>query len=58
MRDLVEGGDCNQATLFPEWLDDYVVEDSSVRVIDVLIDDLSISGLSFRTEANNAGWPG
>jgi hypothetical protein len=33
--------------LFPESLDEYIVEDSAVRVIDVFIDDLDISGLGF-----------
>jgi hypothetical protein len=35
MSGFIEGEDRNQATLFPERLDDYVAEDSSVRVIDV-----------------------
>ncbi len=34
MSGFIEGEDRNQATLFPERLDDYVAEDSSVRVID------------------------
>ena len=43
--------------MFPERLDDYVAEDSPVRVIDVFIDDLDISGLGFKTEANDTGRP-
>jgi len=43
--------------MFPERLDDYVAEDSPVRVIDVFIDDLDISGLGFRTQANDTGRP-
>jgi len=43
--------------MFPERLDDYVAEDSAVRVIDVFIDDLDISGLGFRTEPNDTGRP-
>jgi transposase len=43
--------------LFPERLDDYVAEDSSVRVIDVFIDDLDISGLGFKTVPNETGRP-
>ncbi len=43
MSGFIEGEDRHQATLFPERLDDYVAEDSSVRVIDVFIDDLDIS---------------
>jgi len=57
MSGFIEGEDRNQATLFPERLDDYVAEDSPVRVIDVFIDDLDISGLGFRTQANDTGRP-
>jgi transposase len=58
MSGFIEGEDRNQATLFPERLDDYVVEDSPVRVIDVFIDDLDISGLGFKTEPGDTGRPG
>ena len=57
MSGFIEGEDRNQGTLFPERLDDYVAEDNPVRVIDVFIDDLDISGLGFRTEANDTGRP-
>jgi transposase len=57
MSGFIEGEDRNQATLFPERLDDYIAEDSSVRVIDVFIDDLDISGLGFKTVANDTGRP-
>ena len=57
MSGFIEGEDRNQATMFPERLDDYVAEDSPVRVIDVFIDDLDISGLGFRTQANDTGRP-
>jgi len=40
MSGFIEGEDRNQATLFPERLDDYVAEDSAVRVIDVFIDEV------------------
>ncbi len=33
MTDFLEGESRNQATLFPERLDDYIVEESPVRVI-------------------------
>ena len=46
MSGFIEGDDRSQATLFPERLDDYVAEDNAVRVIDIFIDDLDISGLS------------
>ena len=58
MSGFIEGDDRNQATLFPERLDDYVAEDSPVRVIDVFIDDLDISGLGFKTEPSDTGRPG
>jgi transposase len=57
MSGFIEGEDRTQATLFPERIDDYVAEDSPVRVIDVFIDDLDVSGLGFRTEPNATGRP-
>ena len=58
MSGFIEGEDRRQATLFPERLDDYVAEDNPVRVIDVFIDDLDISGLGFKSEAAGTGRPG
>ena len=58
MSGFIEGEDRSQSTLFPERVDDYVGEDSPVRVIDVFIDDLDISGLGFKTQANVTGRPG
>ena len=52
MSGFIAGENRYQATMFPERLDDYIAEDSSVRVIDVFIDELDISGLGFRTEPN------
>jgi len=57
MSGFIEGESRHQATMFPERLDDYVAEDSAVRVIDVFIDDLDISGLGFKTEPNDTGRP-
>jgi transposase len=57
MSGFIQGEDRFQATLFPERLDDYVAEDSAVRVIDVFIDELDLSGLGFRTQANDTGRP-
>ena len=57
MSGFIKGEDRFQATLFPERLDDYVAEDSAVRVIDVFLDDLDLSGLGFRTEPNDTGRP-
>ena len=57
MSGFIEGEDRHQATLFPERLDDYIGEDCAVRVIDMFIDDLDISGLGFKTEASDTGRP-
>jgi len=58
MSGFIVGDDRRQATLFPDRLDDYIAEDSAVRVIDVFIDDLDISGLGFNTEPSDTGRPG
>ena len=57
MSGFIEGEDRNQATLFPDRLDDYIAEDSAVHVIDVFLDDLDLSGLGFKTEPNDTGRP-
>ena len=57
MNGFIQGEDRSQATLFPERLDDYIAEDSAVRVIDVFLDDLDLSGLGFKTEPNDTGRP-
>ncbi|MEK6250062.1 MAG: IS1182 family transposase [Planctomycetales bacterium] len=57
MSGFIKGEDRNQATLFPERLDDYIAEDSAVRVIDVFLDQLDLSGLGFKTEPNDTGRP-
>jgi transposase len=58
MSGVIEGENRQQSTLFPERIDDYVEEDSVVRVVDVFIDWLDISGLGFRTEHVDTGRPG
>ena len=57
MSGFIEGEDRNQATLFPERLDDYIAQDSAVRVIDVFLDELDLSGLGFKTQPNDTGRP-
>ena len=57
MSGFIQGEDRTQATLFPERLDDYVAEDSAVRVIDVFIDELDLAGLGFKTLPNETGRP-
>ena len=58
MSGFIKGADRNQATLFPESLDDYVPEQSAVRVIDVFIDELDLASLGFKTEPADTGRPG
>ena len=58
MSGFIEGENRYQATLFPEKLDDFVSEDNPVRVIDVFVDKLDISGLGFKIESDGAGRPG
>ena len=47
MARFVVGDDRSQSTLFPERLDDYLVEDNPVRAIDVFVDELDLAGLGF-----------
>ena len=58
MTCFIEGECRTQATLFPERLDDYVDENSAVRVIDVFVDELNLELLGFKTEPNDTGRPG
>ena len=58
MSGFIEGEDRHQATLFPERIDDYITEDSAVRVIDVFVDELDLSGLGFKTVPEATGRPG
>ncbi|MCK5396054.1 MAG: IS1182 family transposase [Gammaproteobacteria bacterium] len=57
MTDFIEGENRTQATLFPERLDDYITEDNAVRVIDVFIDGINLSGLGFKTVPEVTGRP-
>jgi hypothetical protein len=47
MKRFVEGVDRSQSTLFPECLEDWIVEDNPVRVIDVFVDELDLAELEF-----------
>lgn len=55
MTDFIEGESRSQATLFPERLDDYISEDSPVRVIDVFVDELAIVSLGFKVQPEVTG---
>ena len=47
MKRFIEGASREQATLFPDRLDDYICEDNPVRVVDVFVDELDLQGLGF-----------
>src|SRR5215469_7437407 len=47
MSRFVEGADRRQISLLPDCLDDYVSEDSAVRVVDAFIDELDLAALGF-----------
>jgi transposase len=58
MKRFIEGENRYQSTLFPEFIDDYIEEENAVRVIDVFIDQLDLSGLGFKHEPAETGRPG
>ena len=59
MNRFIAGTDRDQATLFPDRLEDWIGEDNAVRVIDAFADALDLSGLGFeRAEAAATGRPG
>jgi transposase len=59
MVGFIEGRDRTQSALFPEQLDDWIHEDSTVRVIDVFIDGLDLKKLGFdRAQPAATGRPG
>ena len=47
MKRFIEGENRSQATLLPEYLDDYIAEDNPVRVIEVFVDGLDLAELGF-----------
>lgn len=47
MKRFVEGADRDQATLFPECLEDWIDDENPVRVIDVFVDNLELGDLGF-----------
>ena len=58
MKRFVEGADRGQSTLFPDCLEDWVVEDNPVRVIDVFVDELDLAELGFsRVDPEATGRP-
>lgn len=57
MTRFIEGCDRTQRLLLPDCVDDYVGEDSPVRVVDVFIDELDLEALGFAGAAAT-GRPG
>jgi transposase len=57
MAGFIEGKDRREQLFLPECLDDYVAEDNPVRVVEVFIDELDLSGLGFAAAAMT-GRPG
>ena len=47
MKRFVEGIDRSQITLFPDRLEDWIEDDSLVRVVDVFVNELDLGGLGF-----------
>jgi len=59
LNSFIEGTDRNQATLFPDRLEDWIDEDNPVQVIDAFVDALDLNGLGFeRAIAAATGRPG
>jgi len=57
MSRFIKGVSRSQITLFPEAVDEYIQEDNPVRVIDVFVDGLDLSGLGFKTQPADTGRP-
>ena len=47
MSRFIEGCDRRQRLLLPDCIEDYVAEDSPVRVVDVFVDELDLAALGF-----------
>ncbi len=47
MKRFIQSTDRTQVTLFPEQLDDYVVDNNPVRVVDVFVEHLDLEQLGF-----------
>jgi transposase len=47
MKRYVEGEDRSQASLLPEYLDDYIGEDNPVRAVDAFVEELDLKALGF-----------
>ena len=57
MGRFIEGCDRRQQLFLPDCVDDYVAQDSPVRVVDVFVDELNMAALGF-ADAAATGRPG
>ena len=59
MSGYIEGVDREQTNLFPGRLEDWIGEDHPVRIVDVFVDALDLSGYGFdRAAPAKTGRPG
>ena len=58
MKRIIEGRDRDQATLFPERLDEAIEADNPVRVVDAFVDALDLAEIGFDVEPKSTGRPG
>ena len=59
MAGFIEGIDRGQSVLFPDRLDDWIGEDSMVRVVDFFVEELDLQRLGFaRSAPARTGRPG
>jgi transposase len=58
MKRFIEGRDRNQATLFPERLDEAIEANNPVRVVDAFVDVLDLVEIGFDVEPEWTGRPG
>jgi len=59
MKRFIEGENRFQSTLFPEHLEDYIAQDSTIRVIDAFVNKLPLLGLGFDgAQPSATGRPG
>jgi len=47
MKRFIEGDERSQATLLPQYLDDYIAEDNPVRAVDAFVEELDLKALGF-----------
>ena len=47
MKRFIEGEERSQATLLPQYLDDYIAEDNPVRAVDAFVEELDLKSLGF-----------